>query len=295
MDHDEKVAIIRDFLLDAPPGEVNDVFNDIRVLIQDDELLEQAVAEPFEEYNTDNFHVVSLPDQQHQTLLTKYGYLGDNRFVDPKSKQSFTFDHVKQLISDVQTHETTSDFEPFREATQSAVEKYIADHYPDGASSTFVASDGRLSICMVNNKYNPANFWQVPPLFSKNGRWRSYWTVKVGEADITGFIKTNVHYYEDGNVQLNNTKEFSASVFSAYSVSQKIKSLVRQEPEEFASAIVKTVIKLEGEYQIALNEGFVHLAGSIFKSLRRALPVTRTKMEWDAISNYKIGSELSKK
>jgi capping protein alpha len=39
---------------------------DIRVLVEDDELLEKGIAEPFEEYNTSNFVTVSLPGQQHQ-------------------------------------------------------------------------------------------------------------------------------------------------------------------------------------------------------------------------------------
>jgi hypothetical protein len=53
-----------------------------------------------------------------------------------------------------------------------------------------------------------------------NGRWRSVWTCSFkqsgGNAELKGTLKINVHYYEDGNVQLNTntskTRQISGSV-----------------------------------------------------------------------------------
>lgn len=44
-----------------------------------------------------------------------------------------------------------------------------------------------------------------------------------------------------------------------------------------------------------MNESYNDLAENTFKGLRRALPMTRNKMDWNKILNYKIGSELSQK
>lgn len=56
-----------------------------------------------------------------------------------------------------------------------------------------------------------------------------------------------------------------------------------QDTAEIASQIVKFILQTESEFQTALNTVFMESAVSSFKALKRALPVTRTKIDWPAI------------
>ena len=58
---DQKAKIASEFLLNAPPGEFNEVFNDVRSLLNDDDLLKSKCNNAFSQYNKEQFHVVQLP------------------------------------------------------------------------------------------------------------------------------------------------------------------------------------------------------------------------------------------
>jgi len=227
---------------------------------------------------------VNSPGNKHQVLITKHGEVGDGEYLDPRGNQVVTYDHIRQEVTGHRPirDELDSDIEPYRAAFDDEVVKYVTEHYPHGATTVYSKKQGsgnKIIICISASKFNPTNYW--------NGRWRSTWQVTFGtagggQASIDGKLQVNVHYYEDGNVQLNTATD-------------KHLSAPAGDPVATASTVMKVIIKAEQSFHASLDTSYTTMGDTTFKALRRALPITRTRIDWNKIRTYKLGSEMNQK
>jgi len=276
----EIIQIANSFLLHSPPGEFMEVVTDVRGLLgSQDHLINASAIQTFGKWNTDQMLQVTSPNGGHQVLITKYGEVSESEYLDPRGKCVLKFDHIKQQL---QSHraaggEIDSDVEPYRSAIDDAAQNYAGEHYVNGGCTVYGIKDGgnhQVTICISSSKFKPSNFW--------NGRWRAVWTAVFrpnGEVKLEATIRVNVHYYEDGNVQLStNTKKKTTVQGGNASVT--------------AANIFKAIAKIETEFHNSLEQSYNTMGETTFKALRRVLPITRQKIDWNKIRNMRVGQEL---
>jgi capping protein (actin filament) muscle Z-line, alpha len=104
------------------------------------------------------------------------------------------------------------------------LEEYVGNYYPNGVSAVFITEQG-YSCYIVGNKYNPSNFWLV--VITRAGRWREIVTLPFDLSSFHLEIKVQVHYYEDGNVQLNSSQTYAGNVDGGVNSVNKRISMVK--------------------------------------------------------------------
>jgi capping protein alpha len=114
---------------------------------------------------------------------------------------------------------------------------------------------------------------RLTSILARTGRWRSTYTLSSPTASqIDGQVNVLIHYFEEGNVQLNSSKSEQLTIPSDSS------------EEARSKAIVKVIDGFESKYQEELFNTCNELSDGAFRTLRRQLPMTKQKMDWDRVS-----------
>lgn len=64
--------------------------------------------------------------------MTEFNDLGNGKFLDPSTKTTFKFDHLKKVATDSQSGSVDKTAEPWRSELEKALKSYRSDHYKHG-------------------------------------------------------------------------------------------------------------------------------------------------------------------
>ena len=141
------------------------------------------------------------------------------------------------------------------------IDGYLSRYFRDqSASQVFLdRNDGTVHIGYTSKNLSLNNFY--------GGEWIGKWTLQ-GE-HLKGSVSIHAHFFESGNVQLHQSKNFEFVVGG-----DRNKSV--------SAAIVQAFEKAEGQLQAKLSDLYENdIPNRFFKALRRIQPITRVKMNWN--------------
>ncbi len=85
---------------------------------------------------------------------------------------------------------------------------------------------------------------------------------------MEGKVLLNTYYFEEGNVQFKLKKTFNENLNS-------------KDLNELSDEVISTIKKLEDGIQNELDQIYDSLSDNYLKPLRRRMPITGVKMNWN--------------
>lgn len=264
--------IIKSIIYDSPPGELEQIFNDLVVITGDES--KETILDILKQFNIENNSPILVDNEN--VVISKYNQYGLDNFQDPKSGKIFQVNHLTKVaenIENIDSNVSDSQLITYSDEIELELHKlgqYVKRHYPSNYSYAIYPIDKTNSnefiIYIVSNKYNPNNFW--------NGDWNSKYIWNRNEKTLKGEVNVQVHYFEDGNVNFKSQKEINENVDN--------------------NDLLKTISDVEKNIESEIDQSFNKLNETQFKGLRRRLPVTRSKVNWGkAIGNYRLGKDAA--
>jgi len=273
----DKVKAAAKFLKDAPLLEFQEVHKEVKSLLGSQDLLARAMKDTVPEHWETLHAPIGTGKDPPFVLLSAAGKLDDGSYACPTSNLAYTVDWAKQTASE--SRELTDD-----EQKQIGVEDearadlvkvmtdYISDHHEGGGKgvgkfAVYKKGDDYV-ICVHADKANKPNMW--------TGTYTTTATLSGGDATFSTRIQ--LHYWEDGNVQLNSNWEAKAKVKTG---------------KALAANFVKELTKHVNEYHKRLSQDFNDMSSATLKNLRRVLPITKQQIQWGKLDGYKLSKDGS--
>lgn len=191
---------------------------------------------------------------------------------------------VQKEVKDFQCidiHANDLDQHPFAKPLHEKIEQYQKDNFlsKPGVSARLAMTKGDGDLLLVHTY---AEKFDAPNQYSAH--WKATWTIGNVQSDtgeISGQVAVHSSAYEDGNVQLKIDKVFPAVLVGKT-------ALKEAEEPSLVTGMVKQIMKWETIILGILESMNDSISSDHMKSIRRVLPVTKTKMNWDVVAHRSV-------
>lgn len=266
----DKTALATAFLANAPAGEYEQCSAALTDITNDPAIVSAAREESLLAWDRAQCTCVTLGD--HMVIVCDEALLPDGRYLDPHTQEAFTYDYKSKMVAATGDKIETS---PLRTAIHARLAAYAPLAYTAKSGYGAYDKDDSVVVVMTSKSISLKNYRTG----SATGKY-----VIAKDGTYTGRIETQQHFFENGNALC----QFGADAKGKVRVSS-------EDPEKFADFLVDSIAEFEERYFEAFCEGLEKIGEEGLNKLRRKLPVTATKINWEMELTTGGGMQKSKK
>ena len=259
-DKSNEINVAKYIISKTPIGHLNKSIQNLKSLIGEEAMDSQLIHNEVQEYAEKHLSHVQFNEEGNKIVISNLNKDSNGFYVDQGQQIKIKLNVAEGGIEETQTVE---DLNSLRKEIDSKMKLYIDKYYTKGITESNIYFDESLNkvlILISAHNINMKNFW--------SGEWLSCWEYIINEKKLKGSIKANTYYYEEGNIQFNLNTNFNNDING-------------NSDNDIADNIIKLIEKNENNVQIDLESVYDNFSSQYIKPLRRKLPITGTKLNWN--------------
>ena len=259
-ENENSINVAKYIINQTPIGHLNKSIQNLKNLIGEEQMENETIQKEIQNYAENHLSHVQYNNEGNKLIISNVTKDNDGFYYDQGQKIK-----VKLNISDggINTIDSIEDTDSLRQEIDTKIKSYLDKYYTNGISKSniYINNETNQIIILISaHNINMKNFW--------SGEWLSTWEYDIKSKKLKGNIKANTYYYEEGNIQFNLNTNFDESVSG-------------NSNSDIGNNIYKIIEKSENNVQVELESVYDNFSNDYIKPLRRKLPVTGTKMNWN--------------
>ncbi len=254
------VNVAKYIIKKTPIGHLGKSLDNLRSVVGEQVMDTNEVKQEIHAYGENHLSAVNNDVTNSKVVISSLTKDDQGFYYDQGQKVKFKIGLESGAVEEAQSIEASNDL---RDAIEEAIKKYLEKCYKLEVTRYNVYFDSgknKIVVLISVHNLNLKSFW--------SGEWLSTWELDINGKSIKGTLKANTYYYEEGNVQFSLDTKFSGNASDG-------------DNNAIAESLIEFIKTSENSIQLELEKVYDELSENYIKPLRRKLPVTGTKMNWN--------------
>ena len=254
------VNVAKYIIKKTPIGHLGKTLENLRSVVGEQVMDTNDVKKEIHNYGETHLSPVNNEVTNSKVVISPLTKDSEGFYHDQGQKVKFKVGLESGAVEEAQSTEIHNDL---RDAIESKVKEYLEKCYKMDVTKYNVYFDGssnKIVVLISVHNLNLKSFW--------SGEWLSTWEFDISGKQVKGTLRANTYYYEEGNIQFNLDTKFNSSIQGG-------------DNNTIAVNLIEFIKTSENSVQLELEKVYDELSENYIKPLRRKLPVTGTKMNWN--------------
>ena len=252
------VKVAKYIIKKTPIGHLGKALENLRSLVGEQVMDTDEVKQEIHSYGESHLSPVQNDVTNSKVIISNLTKDGEGFYYDQGQKVKFKIGIESGQVEDAQETECSNEL---REAVDNKMKEYLNKCYKTDVTKYNVYYDEDKIVVLISaHNLNLKSFW--------SGEWLSTWEMNINSKEINGTLRANTYYYEEGNIQFNLDTSFQGTAQGG-------------DDNAVATSLIEFIKTSENSVQLELEKVYDELSENYIKPLRRKLPVTGSKMNWN--------------